>query len=256
MSRDRKSLALLGLVAAMGLASALLLGTCSRTKPRARGELTDVEKATIAAFTSGTISRESAVRVVFHEPVAKPEAVGATLERSPFRFEPRIQGAAVWAARDRIEFRPAERLPDGATYAASLDLTALYPDGQAPLKRFDFAFGTMQQSLDVSVDGLQAQDATDVKRQALSGRLVTADVEDAPRVEKVLAASHGGRELQVSWTHDPGRRIHAFLVGGIERAEDVSTLTLSWDGSAIGVVLASASRLIAPTEVFLSHTNT
>ena len=149
---------------------------------------------------------------------------------SPFRFEPRIQGTAVWAAPDRIEFRPAERLPDGQTYAASLDLAALFPAGKAPLARFDFVFSTMRQSFDVAVEGLQSADATDVKRQALTGRLVTADVEDAPGVEKVLRASHDGRDLPVSWAHETNRRVHAFTVAGIERAEQATALRLAWDG--------------------------
>ena len=200
--------------------------TCSRAKqPRERGELSDVEKTAIAAFTSGTISRESPVRVAFHEALATPDQVGAPLEKSPFRFEPRLKGIAVWAAPDRIEFRPAERLPDGQAYSASLDLTALFPRGKAPLPRFDFAFGAMRQSFDVAIEGLQAADATDVKRQLLTGRLVTADVEAASRVEQVLPASHSGRELQLAWAHDPGRRIHAFSVSGIAREEEASTLT-------------------------------
>ncbi len=234
-----------GLVGTVAVAGAL--ATCSRAKkPRERGELSDVEKTTIAAFTSGTISRESQVRVAFHEALATPEQVGAPLEASPFRFEPRLKGTTVWAAPDRIEFRPAERLPDGQTYAASLDLTALFPKGKAPLPRFDFVFGTMRQSFDVSVEGLQAADATDVKRQTLIGRLITADVEDAPGIEKVLRASHGGRELALSWAHDPGRRIHAFTVAGIEREEEASTLRLSWDGSPIGVDRKDAREIAVP----------
>jgi hypothetical protein len=122
---------------------------CTRAKkPRERGELSEAEKVVVAAFTSGTISRESPVRVALHDAVARPEQVGAPLDASPFRFEPRIPGTAVWAAPDRIEFRPAERLPAGQTYAASLDPAPLFPAGRALLARFDFVFSTMRQSFD------------------------------------------------------------------------------------------------------------
>ena len=61
---------------------------CTRArKPREQGELSGAEKAVVAAFTSGTISRESPVRVAFHEAVVRPEQVGAPLDASPFRFE-------------------------------------------------------------------------------------------------------------------------------------------------------------------------
>ena len=215
-------------------------------KPRERGELTAAEKAVVAAFTSGTISRESPVRVAFHEALARPDQIGAPLDASPFRFEPRIKGTTVWAAPDRIEFRPAERLPDGQTYAASLDLGPVFPAGKAPFARFDFVFSTMRQSFDVAVEGLQSADATDVKRQALTGRLVTADVEDAPGVEKVLRASHEGRDLPVSWSHETNRRVHAFAVGGIERAEQASVLRLSWDGGPLGVDRKEAREIAVP----------
>ena len=152
----------------------------------------------------------------------------------------------MWAAPDRVEFRPAERLPDGQTYAASLDLAPLFPAGKAPLSRFDFVFSTMRQSFDVAVEGLQSSDATDVKRQALAGRLVTADVEDPPGVEQVLRASHSGRDLQVSWAHDTSRRVHAFTVSGIERAEHATALKLSWDGRPIGVDRRESREVTVP----------
>jgi alpha-2-macroglobulin len=215
-------------------------------RPRERGELSPSEKAVIAAYTSGTISRESPIRVAFHRGVARPDQVGAPLESSPFRFEPRIKGIAVWAAPDRVEFRPAGRLPAGETYAARLDLRPLFPRGEAPLARFDFVFSTMRQSFDVRVDGLQAQDATDVKRQALTGQLVTADVEDAPAIEKVLRASHAGRALPVAWAHEENRRVHGFTVSGIERAEQASALRLSWDGGPIGVDRREAREVAVP----------
>ena len=220
---------------------------CTRTgKPRERGALSEAERAVVAAFSSGTLSRESPIRVAFQESLARPEQVGAPLQPSPFRFEPRIQGTAVWAAPDRIEFRPAERLPDGQAYAASLDLSALFPEGKAPLARFDFAFSTLRQSFDVAVEGLQSADATDVKRQALVGRLVTADVEDALGVEKVLRASHNGRDLPVSWVHEKNRRIHAFTVSGIERTEQATALRLAWDGRSIGVDRKEAREVAVP----------
>jgi uncharacterized protein YfaS (alpha-2-macroglobulin family) len=222
-------------------------GACRRAaKPRERGELTPAERAVVAAFTSGTISRESPIRVVFQQAVARPEQVGAPLPASPFRFEPRMKGVAVWAAPDRVEFRPAERLPDGQTYAASLDLRSLFTAGEAPFARFDFVFSTMKQSFDVAVEGLESRDASDVKSQTLAGRLVTADVEDPPPVEKILRASHAGRDLAISWVHEPNRRIHAFTVSGVVRAEQASVLRLSWDGGPIGVARKESRDVAVP----------
>ncbi len=85
-----------------------------------------------------------------------------------------------------------------------------------------------------------------MKRQALVGRLVTADVEDAPGVEKILRASHDGRDLPVSWAHEKNRRVHAFTVGGIERTEQATALRLAWDGRPIGVDRKEAREVAVP----------
>src|SRR5258708_32919382 len=93
----------------------------------------------------------------------------------------------------------------------------------------------MAQSFEVTLDGLEATDAQDVKKQKLTGKLVTADVEDAARVEQLLQVTHEKQALKVEWTHEPNRRTHTFAVRGIQRGEDPSKLQLRWDGHAIGV---------------------
>jgi uncharacterized protein YfaS (alpha-2-macroglobulin family) len=220
---------------------------CSRwwRKPKPRGELTPAERAAIAAYTHGAISRESPIRVVFTAPIVDASRLGAPLDRSPFDFDPSIKGVTVWTAASQIEFRPAERLPDGKTYAATLELQDLLK-GKFDLKRFEFVFSTMRQTFDVTIDGLEAADPQDVKRQKLTGKLVTADVDNAAKIEQMLKAAHGGRDLEIDWSHDPDRRVHSFAVKGIVRDEDSSTLHLSWDGRPIGVEKKETREVAIP----------
>ncbi|MCG6924429.1 MAG: hypothetical protein LJF30_03830 [Acidobacteria bacterium] len=205
-----------------------------RPKAPARGPLTPEEAAVVSAFTGGTISRESPIRVVFNEPLGQGRALNTPLESSPFRFEPRVEGVTVWTSPNRIEFRPEERLEEGRTYAAHLDLGVLLGD-DAPLPGFDFTFAAMRQSFSVTVDGLVAADLSDIAQQRLTGRLVTADVEADAKVEEVLTAFHQGRDLEIAWDHHPDRRRHAFTVMGIVRDTEISTAELRWDGAPIGV---------------------
>jgi hypothetical protein len=238
-----------GAVWAAVLCLAVVATGCSRCsrKPAAKRELTDLEKTFIAAYTQGAISRESPIRVVFHEPVVAASALNMPVEPSPFRFSPGIPGVTVWSARHQIEFRPADRLPDGQVYAASLDLPALLPaKAKEGLSQLEFQFQAMKQSFEVTVDGLEAADAKDIKKQRLTGKLVTADVEDASRVEKVLLASHGKRAVGVEWAHLPDRRTHTFIVHPILRTVEPSPLRLSWDGSSLGVEKKDAQEITVP----------
>lgn len=233
------------------LAAALCLlalaTACSRwqKKPRARGELTDAERAAIAAYTAGAISRESPIRVVFAAPLAEAAELDTPLPSSPFSFAPAIKGVAVWTGPSQIEFRPADRLPDGQEYTATLDVKRL-GKAKLPLQQFEFGFSAMKQSFEVWIDGLEAAHPQDLKEQKLTGRLLTADVEDAAKVERLLRAAHGNDELKVEWTHEPSRRSHLFAVSGILRGEDATALRLLWDGSPIGVDKREEKQIPVP----------
>lgn len=212
---------------------AVVLGGCpGAPKAVPKTALTEAERAVIAAFPGGTLSVEAPIRVVLVEPAVEASQVGAPLDRSPFSFTPAIAGTASWATTNEIVFRPTDRLPGGTTFQGRLDLRGL-PKGRRALTAFDFAFATLRQALDVTVDGLAAE-GDDGKTQVLTGRLVTADVADAAEVEKTLKAGHGGRALTVAWDHDEDHRSHTFRIAGIERAEATTVVRLSWDGGPIG----------------------
>jgi hypothetical protein len=232
-------------VLVLGVVVAVAAIVLLRPKAPTRGPLTPEEAAVVSAFTGGTISRESPIRVVFNDPLGQGRPLNAPLETSPFRFEPSIRGVAVWTSPRRIEFRPAERLEGGETYAVRLDLAALLGD-DAPLPGFDFTFSAMRQSFSVTVDGLEAADPTDIARQRLTGRLVTADVESEARVEEVLDASHQGHALEIGWDHHPDRRTHAFVVRGIVRGNEASAAELGWDGKPIGVGETGSQKVEVP----------
>ena len=90
---------------------------CTRAKkPRERGELTESEKAVVAAFTSGTISRESPIRVAFHEAVARARAGRRAARRLalPLRAADRGHGGV---GRPR-----PHRVPPGGAAARRPDL--------------------------------------------------------------------------------------------------------------------------------------
>jgi uncharacterized protein YfaS (alpha-2-macroglobulin family) len=207
---------------------------CTRTAPRpaVKAELTAAERSVLAAFTQGVVSRESPIRVVLKEAAVEPGQLRIPVKPSPFTFEPALDGIAVWTAPNQIEFRPADRLTPGQAYAGTVDLHALLP--QKPgLGRFGLSFTAMKQDVEIQVEGLEAADLSDAKKQTLTGRLVTADVDDAAKVETVLHASHAGSELKVKWSHDADHRTHAFRVPGIVRGDEATKLLLRWDGAPL-----------------------
>ncbi|MBN2317622.1 MAG: hypothetical protein JXR49_01010 [Acidobacteria bacterium] len=199
----------------------------------------------VTAHTSGVISRESSIRVRFVEEIAESAQFNVALERSPFSFEPRISGIALWTDARTLEFRPDNRLPGDVRYTAKVklsDFTATDSDKEI----FQFEFSTVRQYFEIYVKGLEGVIGSGPEEQLIHGEIVTADVEIDSDIEELVTATQQGKDLTVSWNHNRNRRNHSFTVEGVVRGNNPSTVTIRWNGSCIGVDRRSEQVVLVP----------
>ncbi len=188
------------------------------------------DPAVISAYTSGVVSSRSVICVRFAEPQVDAALAGQEAAPSPFSFEPRIKGRAVWSAPDLLEYRPETGLAPGQSYAATLRLPGIAD--------FHFRFSAMEQTLSVEIEGLESASATDLAAQVLKGTLTTSDVAEAAAVEKALSAAQKGAPsaaLSIEWEHGPDGLTHPFVVRGIARQAEPDQVELKWDGRSLDV---------------------
>ncbi|MBN1961849.1 MAG: hypothetical protein JW841_12965 [Deltaproteobacteria bacterium] len=221
---------------------ATVIWSCKKGTPTITA---DKVPATIAAYTSGTISRETVIKVQFTEAVVKPEQVGAIFDDSPFASEPKFDGIAAWSDRQTIELRPQEPLTPGEKYKITLALNEFMavPKGEETL---EFSFSVMQQSFTVRLDGLAAKEVGEGSKQVFNGVVITNDVANAANVEKVISAKLDGKKLGLSWKHSSDRHTHEFTVADILRVDADRVLAISWDGEAIGVKKQGEEKISVP----------
>lgn len=203
-------------------------------KKKHEPDISVLVQSIITAHTSGVISRESSIRVCFADDIVDRSKVNIALERSPFSFTPGIKGIAIWSDSRTLEFRPDERLPDGKSYAVEVKLSEFMVT-ETVNEIFNFEFSTMRQSFEITIEGLQTAPQNDPRIQQLSGRIVTADVENAVEIEKIIKSSQAGKDLSVKWVHDDNRREHSFVCENIIRGDDPSEVAIQWNGNPIGV---------------------
>ncbi len=196
------------------------------------------DPAVIGAYTSGVVSSRTVVRVRFVEPQVEAARAGQEAAPSPFSFEPRIKGRAVWAAPDLLEYRPETGLAAGQDYAATLRLPGIVD--------FHFRFSAMQQTFNLDIEGLESASATDLAPQILKGTITTSDVAEAAAVEKALSAAQTGTPsaaLTIEWEHGPDGLSHPFVVRGIVRQTQSDQVELKWDGRGLDLK-KSGSRVV------------
>ena len=188
-------------------------------------------QAHLAASPPSIISSRAPLVVRFNHPVASAEKLDQPVS-GVARLVPDMPAEIRFTAEDRLEIRPSEPLAAGETltlmlYAQGLDgVDETLPPAEFPLQ-------VMRQQLSLTVQSLLPAEAGE--KMVLTGSLETRDLAEAEAVEKSLRASQDNQTLPVRWEHDKAGFRHGFTVSGIRRGDQASQVTLSWDGSPLGV---------------------
>ena len=183
----------------------------------------------IKAYTSGIISNQDEITVVFFNNISGAVS-GSDIEKKVFDFSPSVKGRTYWRDDKTIVFSPDKQLKSDTKYSVKLHLNKIL---QVPkkLKTFEFTVKTVKQSVNVDFGGLKAKDINDLTNQRLQGELTTSDFAENTNVEKILTATQGKRNLDISWEHSGNR--HNFIINDIVRSEKQNKITVKWDASVI-----------------------
>ena len=215
------------------LALVLILAGCNRTEEKAAdsGAVRDPLQLShfVRSYTSGEVSRASAIEVHFARDLADDAEIGQVLPSSPFRFEPEIAGTATWSEARVLRFVPDARLEPGVNYTAHLSLARFYPKIADELKVFTFRFRTLRRAFDIRFNQLKTSDMQSLKWQYLEGMLTASDQEEAGDIEKIVSARQGDVFRKIKWDHGPNGREHRFRIDDIERKNSAGGLDVFWD---------------------------
>ncbi|MBT6179337.1 MAG: hypothetical protein HOI23_18975, partial [Deltaproteobacteria bacterium] len=229
------------------LIAATVLVSCKRdTKPseNASTEQTQTPEAPsiIAARTAGTVSSKSPIRVQFVDAQIQTSQAGESAPEGIFKFEPAIEGLAVWESTHELQFRPSKALPQGQTYTATVDLKKATGE---EVEELSLGFQVMFQAYEIAFDGLMLAPGKDSTKQVLKGVIRTADASNGREVESILKAQHTDDSLTTTWEHTSERE-HKFTIAGITRQSADSKLNIALDGQSIGVDRTSAREFNVP----------
>ena len=200
-------------------------------------------KISVVAHTSGTILRSDSIRVRFSEAVVDWEQVGKGIQGSPISLQPAVKGKASWSDRRTLKFQPEKPLPPGRHYVATVKLSFIEKTAPSP-DTYQFAFNTMKQSFELTLEGLEPIQVKKPEIQQYTGRIITETKENNSDVEKMLTARQNGVALKIDWVHGEGNRDHTFRIRGIRRGTRPAHLMIQWDGAPIGIQ-RTGERLIS-----------
>ncbi len=221
------------------------------TAQPAQAQLDERWQAHLASSPSGVISARAPLVVRFNHPVASAGKLDQSVS-GVARLVPEIPADIRFTAEDRLEIHPSEPLPAGENLTLMLYAQGLNGVDET-LPPAEFPLQVMRQQLSLTVQSLLPAD--DGEQMVLTGSLETRDLADEERVEKSLRASQDNQSLPVSWEHDKAGLRHGFTVSGIRRGDQASQVTLSWDGSPLGVENQGERHYNVPAVAAFAVTN-
>ncbi|MBU9936767.1 MAG: hypothetical protein KTQ13_08955, partial [Ferruginibacter sp.] len=223
------------------LAASLYLLSCNKKDKWI--EVDPAFSSYIDAYTTGTISKTSAVRIKLAADANTTHAVGEEVKEPLFSFSPSVKGKAFWLDARTIEFKPDSWLKPDEMYEVRFNLGKVT---RVPSKfaEFHFSMKTVKPSFRISDEGLRSSGVKN--KMSFSGDLETADVEDGKQVEKLLTALQNNSPLKISWQHNDAAKSHRYTIENVDRLRSVSNIDLRWDGKPMRMDVKGERQVAVP----------
>lgn len=210
-------------------------------------KLVDVDPAFskyIDAYSAGVVSKKSAIRIQLAADANTTHTLNETIKENLFAFSPSVKGKAYWIDARTIEFKPEQDLEADKLYEVNfvLDKVMKVP---SEYETFKFNIHTIKPSFEVQENGLRCNN-NDV--MTLTGQVLTADVEESTKVEKLLQAKLNNTDIKISWQHNEVNKLHTFTITNINKTNTELPLVLAWDGSPLNSQQKDSKQINVPAK--------
>ncbi len=198
----------------------------------------------IDAYTTGIVSKTSAIRIQLAGTSNTVHAMGEAVKEDLFDLSPLVKGKTTWIDATTVEFKPDGYLKPDQLYEVNFNLGKVTSVAASKYKEFKFNVQTVKPSFVVKDNGLRSAAAKN--RMFVSGELATADIEDGKAIEKLLTATQSSKPLTINWQHNDAAKSHIYTIDGIERGNNVNNIKVAWNGKAMGMDVTGEKELAVP----------
>lgn len=185
----------------------------------------------ISSFTSGLVSGESDIRIVF-EFDKSDWIAGQEISEDLFDISPSVKGKTIVLSSNTLSFVPENKLKADIEYQIRFKLSKVI-EVPKDLSEFCFTIKTFKQDFIVFTNDLQSYNKD---YQYLNGTLQSSDVLDFETASKLVEASQNGKKLKVKFDKTfSSKTDFKFIVDSIARPEDDGKILIGWNGKPFDI---------------------
>ncbi len=200
----------------------------------------------ITSHTAGVISITSRIKLKLAKNWGD-SLTGRTIEKSIFKFSPKLEGKTFWQDNRTIVFEPSKNLESGQAYQGIINLKALFPENTGEKEKFKFEFQTLVQNFEVKTSGIQFYSKTDLTKVKVEGQLQTADFALVDNVQQMVSAKQNGADLKITWNESLTTNQYKFTIENIQRTENPAPVILQIQGKPIGLTSSKEIEISIPS---------
>lgn len=175
----------------------------SQSSDSFNNEFLDLNK-TVVSQVPPVLSVASTIDLGFNTAVIASHQTGFVLDKSPFVFEPAVEGSAKWLSVNMIRFTPTRHLKPGVSYKVVFKGKTAFGE-RRNVNDYEFTFKTAEQEvLSFNADFVPAETGKNMVR--LSGSVSFAQPVDIGRLKKDLKCKKDRKQIDLELsvkTDDP-----------------------------------------------------
>ena len=133
------------------------------------------ENPYVYSYTSGIISTQSEVQIIFASTQIPGAETGVELSEQIFTISPNVDGKAYWKNKNTLIFEPSNPFTAAENYEVSVNIGAIIKDAKPPYEIFTFKFRTREQHVGVRVEGLKIFENQAKNRISFLATILTED---------------------------------------------------------------------------------
>lgn len=176
----------------------------------------------VSAYTSGSISRNAEVRVLFSQEI-RQGLLDSIKPADVMKITPAVEGTYTFVDSHTLVFKPKDGMKRNTTYTANVDIDKLF----AGANKFQFDFQTRPFAIG---GGLKSFEVNDEEQYVLTFNLLSADNETAKDIESHVNPSIKGNQ---AWTHAADGQTHQLILTVKPSKDEILNLATTTD-KAVG----------------------
>ncbi|OFX88054.1 MAG: hypothetical protein A2W99_11120 [Bacteroidetes bacterium GWF2_33_16] len=191
----------------------------------------------VSQVTNGDIRDTDKIQVKFVNPMVSSEDLNKPLEKSIFKFSPKIKGKTYWGDLKTLIFEPSEPLQYRKSYTGELDLGKISDElKEKKLEILKFSFSIRGRELKDFTGELVLKNRNNPKLLNYRGKISFTEKVELEVIKDATLLKKGSKKYELNWTSETDGYTFSFISEDLTRDNSTQSFSISIDKNKLNLL--------------------